>query len=95
MWLGKVVRSGGINHLRLPPPFLPCLFPSVTALKHPIIWQAASASEDESVSEAMSKQVICARNWGKKKKSLLDTRVSGGSDGVGWCSGGVGWSFTF
>ena len=81
MWLGSMVSSGGINNLRLRPPFPPCLFPSVSAPKHPGIWQAASASEDESMSGAMSKQVIYARNC--KKNSLFDTRVRGGSGGVG------------
>ena len=83
-WLGSMVSSGGINNLRLPPPFPPCLFPSVSAPKHPGIWQAASASEDESMSGAMSKQVINPRNCKKKKKkSLLDIRVRGGSGGEG------------
>lgn len=66
--LWEVVSSRGISDLRLLTPFLPCLFPSVTAPKHPVIWQAASASEDESMSGARSKQVIYARNYKKEKR---------------------------
>ena len=65
MWLGSMVSSRGINNLRLPASFPPCLFPSVSAPKNPGIWQAASASEGESMSGAMNTQVIYARNCKK------------------------------
>lgn len=55
MWLGKSEEWEGVDKQVTLGSQFP-LLPSVTVPKHPKIWQAASASEDESMSGGMNKQ---------------------------------------